>query len=114
MLRLRRRESSAPQTCPECNGRGQVSSQQRTPFGVISTSKVCPRCNGKGTVIQKPCSKCRGSGHIRKAHKVEVSIPAGIDDRQIVNIRGQGNAGLNGGPVGRFACGSQCPAPSVF
>ncbi len=93
-------KGSAPQTCPECNGRGQVSSQQRTPFGVISTSKVCPRCNGKGTVIQKPCSKCRGSGHIRKAHKVEVSIPAGIDDRQIVNIRGQGNAGLNGGPSG--------------
>lgn len=93
-------KGSSPKTCPECNGRGQVQAQQRTPFGVISTSKVCPRCNGKGSVVDNPCSRCKGAGRIRKNHKLEINIPAGIDDRQVVNMRGQGNAGVNGGPSG--------------
>ena len=91
---------SAPKTCPECNGRGQVTSAQRTPFGVIQTQKACSRCGGKGTVVDNPCKKCHGNGRIRKSVKIEVGIPAGIDDRQIINIRGQGNKGLNGGPSG--------------
>lgn len=93
-------KGSSPKTCPECNGRGQVQTQQRTPFGVISTSKVCPRCNGKGKVVDNPCNRCKGAGRIRKMHKLEVNIPAGIDDRQVVNMRGQGNAGINGGASG--------------
>lgn len=91
---------SAPKTCPECNGRGQVTSAQRTPFGVIQTQKACSRCGGKGTVVDNPCKKCHGNGRIRKSVKIEVGIPAGIDDRQIINIRGQGNKGVNGGPAG--------------
>lgn len=91
---------SSPKTCPECNGRGQVTSQQRTPFGVIQTQKACSRCGGKGTIIDNPCKKCRGAGRIRKPVKITVKIPAGIDDRQIINARGQGNKGVNGGPAG--------------
>lgn len=91
---------SSPKTCPECNGRGQVTSQQRTPFGVIQTQKACSRCGGKGTIIDNPCKKCRGAGRIRKPVKITVKIPAGIDDRQIINARGQGNKGINGGPAG--------------
>lgn len=94
------KKGSSPQTCPECNGRGQVQSQQRTPFGVISTSKVCARCGGKGTVITDPCPECKGGGRVRKNRKIEIKIPAGIDDRQIVNVRGKGNEGVNGGPAG--------------
>ena len=91
---------SSPKTCPECNGRGQVSSQQRTPFGVIQTQRACSRCGGKGTILDNPCKTCKGAGRVRKPAKLIVKIPAGIDDRQIINVRGQGNKGVNGGPAG--------------
>ena len=91
---------SAPKTCPDCHGSGQVTSAQRTPFGVIQTQRACSRCGGKGTIIDNPCKKCHGHGRIRKSVKIEVGIPAGIDDRQVINIRGQGNKGINGGPAG--------------
>lgn len=93
-------QGSSPKTCPECNGRGQVTSQQRTPFGVIQTQKACSRCGGRGTIIENPCKKCHGAGRVRKPVKITVKIPAGIDDRQIINARGQGNKGVNGGPAG--------------
>ncbi len=91
---------SSPKTCPDCGGRGYVNVQQRTAFGVISTQKSCPKCQGKGSVIENPCQKCRGTGRVSNKASVEVNIPAGIDDRQIFNISGAGNAGVNGGPKG--------------
>lgn len=91
---------TSPKTCPECNGRGQVTTSQRTPFGMFQTQKACSRCGGKGTIIENPCKKCRGAGRVRRPAKITVKIPAGIDDRQIINARGQGNKGINGGPAG--------------
>mgnify|MGYP001024846909 FL=1 len=91
---------TSPKTCPECNGRGQVTTSQRTPFGMFQTQKACSRCGGKGTIIDNPCKKCRGAGRVRRPAKITVKIPAGIDDRQIINARGQGNKGVNGGPAG--------------
>ncbi len=96
---------STTQTCSQCGGSGQVTTQQRTILGVMQTQKPCPTCGGKGTVIPNPCSKCRGAGRIRRASKVEVNIPAGIDDRQAVNVRSQGNKGVNGGPAGDLRVG---------
>ncbi|MBR2455000.1 MAG: molecular chaperone DnaJ [Clostridia bacterium] len=90
----------SPKTCPECNGRGQVTVQQRTPFGVIQSAKPCTRCNGRGTIIENPCKKCNGAGRVRKSVKIDINIPAGVDDRQILTVRGQGNKGVNGGPAG--------------
>lgn len=89
-----------PETCPECHGTGQVRVQQRTPFGVISTSKTCSRCNGKGKIINSPCSKCGGYGRSRVTKNLNVSIPAGINDGQAIRLSGQGNNGINGGPSG--------------
>ena len=91
---------TSPKTCPECNGRGQVTTSQRTPFGMFQTQKACSRCGGKGTIIDNPCKKCRGAGRVRRPAKITVKIPAGIDDRQTINARGQGNKGINGGPAG--------------
>ena len=88
------------QTCPQCGGRGQVTSQRRMPFGTISSQTVCPRCQGRGNIVPTPCTKCKGNGRIRRPVKVDVSIPAGIDDRQSFSVRGQGNKGVNGGPAG--------------
>lgn len=93
-------KGSTPKTCPECGGRGQVQTQQRTPFGMISTSKACPKCGGKGKIVENPCSKCHGGGRVRRRAKVEVDIPAGIDDQQVLNVRGAGSKGPNGGPAG--------------
>ena len=88
------------EVCSECQGRGTVKSTQRTPFGMISSSKECPRCKGSGKIIKNPCSKCSGNGRVRVQKTISVEIPAGIDDRQVLNLRGEGNKGLNGGPAG--------------
>lgn len=93
-------KGTSPKTCPDCGGRGYVNVQQRTAFGVISTQKACPKCGGKGKFVESPCHKCNGRGRVNRRASVEVNIPAGIDDRQIFNVRGAGNAGLNGGPKG--------------
>lgn len=93
-------EGSSPKTCPDCQGRGVINIQQRTAFGVMSTQRPCTRCGGKGTIIDNPCPKCSGKGKVRKKTKVDINIPAGIDNRQVVNVRGYGDAGLNGGPAG--------------
>lgn len=94
-------KGSKAHTCSECGGTGHVNVQQRTPFGVISTSKTCPKCGGKGKTITKPCSKCQG-GRVSKKVQVEVEIPAGIDDGQVINMRGEGNKGANEGPSGNL------------
>ena len=66
----------------------------------MSTSRQCTDCGGKGKTIKNPCSKCRGTGVERKRQTAEIEIPAGIDDRQTLNVRGGGNPGINGGPKG--------------
>ncbi len=93
-------KGTSVETCPECGGKGQVSSQQRTPFGVIQTSKACPHCGGKGTHTPSPCTKCKGSGRIRRNVSLNIDIPAGIDDGQMFSVRGEGNKGINSGPAG--------------
>ncbi len=93
-------KGSSAKTCPVCHGSGQVASVQRTPFGQIQTQTVCNNCNGSGKIIDKPCHTCAGKGRIRHTVERTVEIPAGIDDAQIINIRGGGDAGKNGGPSG--------------
>ncbi len=93
-------KGSSPKTCPNCNGSGQVRINQRTPFGVMQTARTCDKCHGTGKIIDNPCRTCSGSGRVRAKKTVEVSIPAGISDEQILNVRGRGNAGVNGGPSG--------------
>lgn len=91
---------SSPETCTECGGRGYVVTQQRTPFGVMQSQQPCPHCGGRGTIIRNPCKTCRGTGKTGARKTLEVKIPAGIDDDQNIALRGQGDAGTNGGPAG--------------
>ena len=93
-------KGTTPETCQTCGGRGQVQVQQRTAFGVMSSSRQCSACGGKGKIVKTPCQKCHGSGAESKQQTVEIDIPAGIDDRQSLNVRGGGNSGVNGGPAG--------------
>jgi molecular chaperone DnaJ len=89
-----------PKTCPACNGAGQTVVSHRTAFGVMQTSRTCDRCHGKGKVVESPCKACSGAGQVQTTKKIEVNIPAGIDDGQILNVGGRGNAGKNAGPSG--------------
>lgn len=87
-------------TCTTCNGQGQVAHQQRTPFGVIQQVGQCPQCQGRGKQVSQHCRTCGGSGHRRSQHTVEVEIPAGIDDGQVLRVRGGGEVGEQNGPHG--------------
>ena len=91
---------TSPETCSNCGGTGTVQQRRQTPMGVFATTSPCPRCGGKGKIVANPCKDCGGSGQVRKRKTVKVSIPAGIDNGQIISLRGQGNAGKNGGPAG--------------
>ena len=91
---------TSPETCHRCGGRGQVVTQHQTPFGTIRNSQVCPDCSGTGKTIKDKCPDCHGSGYISGRKKIQVSIPAGIDNGQSVRIRDKGEPGVNGGPRG--------------
>lgn len=93
-------KGTSPETCPDCGGRGYVVTQQRTPFGVMQSQQPCSHCGGRGTIIRNPCKTCRGTGKTAARKSLEINIPAGIDDDQNVALRGQGDAGSNGGPAG--------------
>ena len=91
---------TSPKTCEHCHGTGQVRISQRTPFGVVQSSQTCDRCGGTGKIVETPCKTCDGKGRVRRHKSIEVTVPAGIDDEQILNVGGKGNAGVNGGPNG--------------
>ncbi|MBQ1475477.1 MAG: molecular chaperone DnaJ [Ruminococcus sp.] len=93
-------KGTSPKTCSACGGRGQVTINQRTPFGVVQTSRPCDACRGRGKIIETPCRTCNGRGQVRRKKTVEVNIPAGINDDQVLNVAGHGNSGTNGGPAG--------------
>ena len=89
-----------PETCQKCGGKGQVVFTQQSFFGTVRNVQTCPECNGTGKVIKEKCADCHGSGYIASRKKIQVSIPAGIDNGQSVRIRDKGEPGLNGGPRG--------------
>ena len=94
------KEGTSVKTCPTCNGAGQVQVRQNTMFGQVSTVKTCDSCHGEGKIIANPCTRCSGSGKMKKVVKRKVKIPAGIDEGQSISLRGEGEPGLRGGPDG--------------
>jgi len=93
-------KGTSPKTCTTCGGSGRVRVQQRTPLGIMQTQKSCDACRGSGKIIETPCSACRGNGYVRATKKLDVSIPAGIDDGQRIVLSGQGSDGRDGGAAG--------------
>lgn len=91
---------TSPETCPKCNGEGQIVYTQQSLFGMVRNVQTCPECNGSGKVIKDKCTTCHGTGYESVVKKIKVTIPAGIDDGQSVRIREKGEPGKNGGPRG--------------
>lgn len=87
-------------TCSECNGTGTARYAENTLFGRVVKTGPCRRCNGTGKIIKESCSECGGSGKKRVNAQVSVNVPAGIDDGQVVTMRGKGNAGSGAGLEG--------------
>jgi len=87
-----------PQTCPACRGTGQEETVQNTPFGRFINRRTCSRCYGRGVIIQNPCPTCRGTGRMRVTRKIQVNIPAGVEDGSQLRMAGEGESGVNGGP----------------
>ncbi len=91
---------SSPETCRTCHGTGTVKMTQRTMLGMMQTTRQCSDCHGTGKIIKDPCPDCKGEGTVRRKKTLEFNIPAGIDDGERISLRGQGNAGTNGGAAG--------------
>lgn len=91
---------TSKETCGKCGGKGQIVYTQQSLFGMIRNVQTCPDCNGSGQVVKEKCPDCHGSGYTSSRKKIQVSIPAGIDNGQSVRIRDKGEPGVNGGPRG--------------
>lgn len=93
-------KGSTPQTCPTCHGSGQVKQVMRTPLGSIAQIVTCPDCHGAGKKITNPCKACKGQGKVQKEKKINIKIPAGVDNMSKIRVSHEGDAGTNGGPAG--------------
>lgn len=87
-------------TCNMCKGRGQVQKVRRTMFGQMATVSDCPQCNGTGKFSKDKCPKCHGQGRLQTESKIQIKIPAGVDEGSRMRVPGAGDAGYNGGPSG--------------
>ncbi len=91
---------TAATTCTQCGGAGQVRRAVQSIFGQAMTVTPCPRCHGEGRIVESPCRRCHGHGRIDSEKRIEVNIPAGVDEDVQVRVAGEGEAGPRGGPTG--------------
>ena len=91
---------TSPETCSKCGGKGKVVFSQQSLFGMVQNVRECPDCRGTGKIIREKCPDCRGTGYVSSRKRIQVNIPAGIDNGQSIRIRDKGEPGVNGGPRG--------------
>lgn len=94
------KEGSKPEPCKHCGGQGRIQQTTRTVLGQFTQIVTCPHCHGKGTVISNPCPDCHGEGRKSVEKKIEVKIPAGVDNGSKMRLSHEGDAGINGGIAG--------------
>ena len=85
-------------TCTTCQGAGRV----RSANGFFQVERTCPHCGGAGTRLAAAdaCTTCAGHGQVRKTRKLQLKVPAGVDDGSRIRLSGEGDAGTRGGPRG--------------
>jgi molecular chaperone DnaJ len=96
------RGGTAFETCPECHGQGQVRRVQNRGYTQLISIGECPRCHGLGRRILEKCPTCRGSGQQHKVERIQISVPAGIEEGTVLRVPGHGMAGRNGGRPGNL------------
>jgi molecular chaperone DnaJ len=84
------------QSCRSCNGRGTFEQVQRTIFGNMVAQAPCTACRGRGYTLAETCQTCKGQGRVRRAEKIRVNMPAGIDENQLLRVSGMGSLGPGG------------------
>ncbi len=84
-------------TCSTCGGAGRVRTQQ----GFFTMERACPTCGGQGEYVSDPCRSCDGSGQTRVDTKLDVNIPAGVEDGTRIRLSGQGDAAPKRGGTGQ-------------
>lgn len=93
---------TSPIRCLQCQGSGEVRRVQQSIFGSFVNVMTCSRCDGEGEVVSTPCSNCKGTKRVQVTRKLQVNIPAGVDDGTQIRLAGEGEAGLRGGPSGNL------------
>jgi molecular chaperone DnaJ len=101
---------SQPQPCVRCGGQGQVVQQA----GILHVQTVCPTCGGAGQRITDPCGGCGGAGLETQQVRLEIAIPAGIEDGMRVRLTGEGEPSPSGGPPGDCYCFVKVREHSLF
>ena len=101
-------------TCPTCNGRGRVVTEQRTILGIMRNEQACSHCRGKGKIVKEKCPTCGGSGYNKKKTDLEINVPAGISSGQQLRVAGKGERGVNGGPNGDLYIEIQVKKHDIF
>ncbi|MCI4340107.1 MAG: molecular chaperone DnaJ [Thermoplasmata archaeon] len=94
------RDGTALETCPECEGRGQVRRSQSRGFSQLITISDCPMCRGSGKRIKEACATCHGTGTVRRTKRIQVTIPPGVEDGAVLRVPRQGLPSNGGGPSG--------------
>lgn len=94
------KNGTAYKTCSRCGGSGTITTTQNTMFGQMMSQSSCPECGGKGKIITEKCPTCAGAGYSRRNRSIELNIPGGVNNDTVLTLRGQGEAGKNGGPSG--------------
>lgn len=94
------KDSGSVSTCGTCSGSGYVRQVRSTFLGQMQTTAACPTCGGNGQVVTAKCTTCKGDGTNYEEKLIEIEIPAGVEEGMQLSMRGNGNAGQNGGPAG--------------
>lgn len=86
------KKGSALRTCSTCNGKGDIRETRNSFFGNVTTTRLCPKCHGKGQVPESPCDTCRGEGVARQQEEINIVVPAGVSDGEMIRMPGRGEA----------------------
>ncbi len=84
------------ETCKTCNGAGRIHETRDSVLGAFTSVRTCPHCEGAGKVPKEKCATCSGRGVVRKEEEIKLTIPAGMDNGEMIRMPGQGEAVKNG------------------
>ncbi|HEA47013.1 MAG TPA: molecular chaperone DnaJ [bacterium] len=101
-------------TCSQCQGQGQVRQVTSSIFGQFATVNTCSRCHGAGEVVEEVCHQCHGRGKVKKASRISLKIPSGVDSGTSIRVKGKGEAGELGGPSGDLYVVTRVKSHRIF